>query len=1239
MKITDLKVDGFGVWSGLELPELSEQMTVFYGPNEAGKTTLMQFVRSVLYGFSSQRKGRYLPPVRPGRPGGSLAVSDAQKTFQISRHADAAGEQGEVALVSDGHQTLRDDRLLSLLVGHVDESTFNNVFAFGLREIQELGTLSDTRAADELYNLALGLDRVSLGDVLGDLETSRSRLLAADDRPSLVTQLLTQRERLQGEIDDLGQSTTRYLGLVAERRSLAHEIARLQTELARWEEQAAELALARNLHEPWQRRALIAGQLAGAAHLETLPANALERWEQVAARLSGYRRRLAGLKKRRRKLRREIEQLKINDALCRHALRVDALAEQQPWFKSVAADVTRLETELADLKAKRTADHHAAHADGAHHAKPLAKRHMLDLRAAAKTWRDARRELKHVRQQTSRAQEAAAGHERQLDGALGHSKEKGLTKNLAEAGDLVAQLRKRIQIDERIDQMSRRERELEEEAQTHAENQVLPTWVLAGLGSLFVLGCALVLLYAAGLILPSSLSASLDWTVGFMGALAAGAAAAMKFGLERNVSSQLDACHQQLQALNEQMKQARTERDALDQKLPRGGGPLVARLQAAEKALSKLEELVPHQSKREAAQRAVDTAMEREQALKDQCHQARKNWHRLVAQAGLPAKVRPNELSTHWRRRRQLHGIDKQIADTADALHKRRHEYDALATRITQLVAEVGIQPRSKAPLDQLAQCILELKEQQSHVKTREDLNAQVAKLGRRRTQWKQAYAKWTARRQRLLRAAGATDEAEFRRRAELQLESHRLRAEHTRLEHEIAHAGVGLTAERMAQLLANPAQLAQMETEVGNQRRAASEQLTAALERRGELNEQLKSLVEDRSLAHKRIELGVVEKRLQDALDRWRVLAVCSLVLEAVRQFFEREHQPQALREASGYLKRLTSGRYPRVWTPLGQHVLKVDDQQGQPLSVEVLSRGTREQVYLALRLSLVSAYRRRGIELPLVLDDVLVNFDLGRSKAAAAVLRDFAKAGHQIMIFTCHEHIAKLFKSIKVDVRNLPDNAEAKVVEEDAAERRRRIRPEVVPVEPEPEEVAEEPEAVPVAVAPPPVKAPPPPVPAPPILAVPLMPPPYMLPFAPEPIVWAGPMFTLRPVELPAPVELVEIAEPEPAPVAETPAAKVPAAEAPAPPVPEPEPAVTYVPVLLPPLPRRAPPPKPAPAPPRAPKKKMIRRTKRVDWSAEEFAGELSDRVRSSEDWEEISWSNSREIVELVEADADAA
>ena len=99
-------------------------------------------------------------------------------------------------------------------------------------------------------------------------------------------------------------------------------------------------------------------------------------------------------------------------------------------------------------------------------------------------------------------------------------------------------------------------------------------------------------------------------------------------------------------------------------------------------------------------------------------------------------------------------------------------------------------------------------------------------------------------------------------------------------------------------------------------------------------------------------------------------------------------------------------------------------DSEEGGTISVDKLSRGTREAVYLSLRLALVGAYARRGSVVPMVLDDVLVNFDGRRIRAAAEVLREFSRQGHQVLMFTCHDHIRDVFHSLAADVRVLPDH-----------------------------------------------------------------------------------------------------------------------------------------------------------------------------------------------------------------------
>ena len=94
MKINDIQIDGFGVWSGLELKDLSGKLTVIYGPNEAGKTTLMEFVRTQLFGLNESRRGRYLPPVHGGGAGGAAGPGRAEKAEKADR-AQCDGSDGE----------------------------------------------------------------------------------------------------------------------------------------------------------------------------------------------------------------------------------------------------------------------------------------------------------------------------------------------------------------------------------------------------------------------------------------------------------------------------------------------------------------------------------------------------------------------------------------------------------------------------------------------------------------------------------------------------------------------------------------------------------------------------------------------------------------------------------------------------------------------------------------------------------------------------------------------------------------------------------------------------------------------------------------------------------------------------------------------------------------------------------------------------------------------------------------
>jgi exonuclease SbcC len=72
-------------------------------------------------------------------------------------------------------------------------------------------------------------------------------------------------------------------------------------------------------------------------------------------------------------------------------------------------------------------------------------------------------------------------------------------------------------------------------------------------------------------------------------------------------------------------------------------------------------------------------------------------------------------------------------------------------------------------------------------------------------------------------------------------------------------------------------------------------------------------------------------------------------------------------------------------------------------------MSEGTRDQLYLALRLAALDIRRSAEVDLPVVLDDVLMTSDEERSGAMLEALADFGRA-NQVIVFTHHRHIAEM-------------------------------------------------------------------------------------------------------------------------------------------------------------------------------------------------------------------------------------
>ena len=175
--------------------------------------------------------------------------------------------------------------------------------------------------------------------------------------------------------------------------------------------------------------------------------------------------------------------------------------------------------------------------------------------------------------------------------------------------------------------------------------------------------------------------------------------------------------------------------------------------------------------------------------------------------------------------------------------------------------------------------------------------------------------------------------------------------------------------------------------------------------------------------------QLESLRAQLGDAVDQWVPLALARHLMEVARVRFEKTQQPQLLVEAGRIFEQLTLGEYVQLTRSVGSTTeLQAIPRTGLAKSPAEMSTGTREQLYLAIRLAYLKQYSQRAEPLPLVMDDVLVNFDEDRAKQTLRVLSDFSQS-HQILFLTCHRRMVELVQSIRPELKPIelqPGSAE---------------------------------------------------------------------------------------------------------------------------------------------------------------------------------------------------------------------
>ena len=155
------------------------------------------------------------------------------------------------------------------------------------------------------------------------------------------------------------------------------------------------------------------------------------------------------------------------------------------------------------------------------------------------------------------------------------------------------------------------------------------------------------------------------------------------------------------------------------------------------------------------------------------------------------------------------------------------------------------------------------------------------------------------------------------------------------------------------------------------------------------------------------------LEEALEEAKESYDQLLALYTIVSSYDRAYREEHQPDIHKRTGRYFGQITRGKYERVYNDelIGKTALLIRQEDEEREADVTLSQGTRDQLYLALRLALADELDKDQISLPLFLDEIFVNWDMPRLEEGLKLV-SMLSSERQIVLFTCHEWMVEKLK-----------------------------------------------------------------------------------------------------------------------------------------------------------------------------------------------------------------------------------
>ncbi|RFU62106.1 ATP-binding protein [Peribacillus glennii] len=988
MKIKELHIYGYGKFENKKFTEFG-QLQIFFGENESGKSTVMSFIHSILFGFPTkvQNEKRYEPKLNAKYGGKIIILSERYGEVSIERvKGKAAGD----VTVGFENGTVGDEGDLRDLLQGIDKQYFQSVFSFDLQGLHGVQNVGEATLAK--YLLSAGMVG---SDLIVEAETKLQKELDARFKPSGQKPELNVRlkhlKELQARLKKSEEEERAYKELQKTRSKTEDQLSKLKMDISANEEKLFQYQEFLRIRPIIEQKQILKERLDELDNI-SFPADGIKRLDQLNALKIPNDAQLSAMHKKKQKIDGKIAELTISSYIEANREKIASTLDRTPYLEQLESEKSRLEEFFRSKEKEKSKYKLDLFLD-----KPEEEIAGLDTSVfTAEKIKQLEQEKHRLKSDRLRLDEKYKHEKSNLEAVetrIAGLKEKQLPdeerKRLEEAyqsnsNEKFARVKAEF-LEEQIRELKQRYSKLSAKEQTNKKRTGILVIILTAI-------CIAMSLYA--------------WNhgqsfVAVAAVLFAGAVLLVQFYFKGN--NMLEDLKKQLNEAEDKKKQH--ERQA-------NSGQAMD-LSSIRNLLQNEEDIqrqyIAEEVKRKERSAAFDSVIKESEKwevswnhLTEEIKSIHKKWGIAVPSTDYSTEVILDQLillkqaiQESDQAKKEILKLDKKITNHKEELLAISKEigaststwHEALVS-IKQLVA---LDSRNRMQLDQI------------HVE-RQQIDEEIARL-----QSESAYL--SAEIGQLFEGAGVQNEEEFRKKAMDAEEQENLKSNYHMVSLQLSNTSFNLNELLMlSDENVSKYTIEALETE----RRELLTRQSGCFERLSDLKHKIERLEEGGSYIRILHQFHEERAAFNEEAKEWAKYALAKRMLNDTIAAFKRERLPKVIEKAQEYLSFLTDGEYKRIILRPTSEGLDLERRDGLRFEAWEVSRGTAEQVYVSLRLALAGSMLD-GDGFPIIIDDSFVNFDRNRTLKVIRLLKKIS-GKRQVIFFTCHEHLLSFFENTSI-------------------------------------------------------------------------------------------------------------------------------------------------------------------------------------------------------------------------------